>query len=182
MSDTGDLTNEIVAIFNALSFKENAEKRKLLELISDNEIVQPAIKALQGDNIQMFDYVCRQITSPINAMILGVDAKHQDYYEFAVENYNVIERNFCSLFKSIEGSACSADKSRTVMHGLIRFLRTDEEIKFDYDGEYTFHLPKKAFKTHTQIYAFFNALMRLQMGTPVEFIKIYQEIIGGVYE
>jgi len=177
-----DLTNGIVAIFNALSSEEHAEKKELLELISDNEIVQSAIKALQSDNIQMFDYVCRQITSPIDAMILGVNAKHRANYDFAVKNYRMTERNFCSLFKSIEGSACSADKSRTVMHGLIRFLRTGEEIKFNYDGEYTFHLPKKVFKTHEQIHDFFVALMRIQMGYPVEFIKIYGAIIGGDYE
>jgi len=182
VSDNSDLKNGIVAIFNALNSKANTEKRKLLELLGDNEIIQSATRSLQSDNIQSFDYVCRKITLPVDAMILSVDAKHQSYYEFAVKNHHMIERNFCGLFRLIEGAGCSADKSRTVMRMLIIFLRTGEEIKFNYDGEYTFHLPKKIFKTHTEIYAFFNALMRLQMGAPIEFIRIYQEIIGGVYE
>lgn len=182
MSNTSDLTDGIVAIFNALNSEVNNEKRQLLESIGDNEIIQQATKALQDNNIQRFNYVCRKITSPIDAMILSIYAIHSAEYKFAVKNYRMIERNFCNLFKVIEGAGCSADKSKTVMRNLIIFLRTDEGIKFDYDGEYTFHLPKKIFKTHEQIYDFFVALMRFDMGYPNEFIKIYGTIIGGVYE
>jgi len=100
-----DLKKEIAAIFNAISSKDNDDKMELLGLISDSKTTKSAIKALQNDDIEMFDYVCHQITLPIDAMILGVAAKHQDYYELAVKNYNMIERNFCNLFKVIEGSA-----------------------------------------------------------------------------
>lgn len=175
-----DLKNEITAIFNSLTSKQNAEKAELLSLISDNNIVILAIEALNKDDIQSFNYICEQITSPIEAMIYGADAKHKAYYDFAVKNHGFIERNFCSLFRLIEGSGCSADKSRTVMRKIVNFLRTGEEIKFNYDTEYTFNLPKKIFKTHEEIYAFFIALMRLNMGYPEEFIVIYGKIIVGI--
>jgi hypothetical protein len=83
---------------------------------------------------------------------------------FIYSNYRFIQRHFESVIKKVEGIPCCADKSRTIINRLVEFCKTGREISFDYEGEYTFHLPKKVFRTHNEIVSFYQSLVGLYYG------------------
>ena len=99
---------------------------------------------------------------------------------FIHKKYGYIERHFCSLIENIEGSVCSADKSKMIIKRLVKFYALGEKIEFDYNAEYTYHLSTKIFKTHERIIAFYEALRELYYGKPLKYITILTEIIEQV--
>jgi hypothetical protein len=48
---------------------------------------------------------------------------------------------------------------------------TENEISWDYSAEYTYHLPKQIFTTHSEIIEFFNGIHHLYYGNPDAYIK-----------
>lgn len=90
---------------------------------------------------------------------------------YIYKNSEVIDRHFSRQFQKYEGSACSADKSRTVVRCLLDFFLSGEEIKFDYKQEYTYHLPNKIFKTHSEILDFYKAIKDIQYGRAEKYIE-----------
>lgn len=95
---------------------------------------------------------------------------------FLIENYEFVERNFCSLFSEFEGSACSADKSRTVSRALFGHLLQGKPIEFDYGAQYVYHLPKAIFKDQQSIVDFFVALQGLYYGKPARYLDALSEL------
>lgn len=93
------------------------------------------------------------------------------------KNYHFIDRHLCALFEKHEGSACSADKSRTIINRLLNFYSTGKIIEFNYEVEYTYHLPKKILTNHKDIINFCEGLRNLLHGKPdkyIEALKIFQ--------
>lgn len=166
-------------IFSSLMGKKELERKELLEEIGENEFIDNARRCIESDNVDMFRYcVIDALNAPVDALLDEVNGKN-DMLPFVFKHHGMIERHFQNLFSKIEGRACSADKSRTVIRSLARYCRTGEEIKFDYDGKYTFHLPKKIFKTHDEIMELVKALRTLYvMGRADELIVFYK----GFYE
>lgn len=97
--------------------------------------------------------------------------------EFIYLNYGFIESHFNFLFQKIEGSACCADKSKTIIRRLVEFYTTNKRIEFNYDAEYTFHLPKKIFKTHDEIITFYESLKWLKTGNPERYLLALKNIL-----
>ena len=50
-----------------------------------------------------------------------------DKINFLLLNYRFIERHYLKWIVDIEGSDCSADKSRTIMKALLRFYQTGKK-------------------------------------------------------
>jgi hypothetical protein len=96
--------------------------------------------------------------------------------QFLFKHGNFVENHLCALFEKYEGSACSADKARTVIRRLLRFFTANVEIVFDYTAEYTYHLPKTILTTHAEIVAFFEALHRLYYGNAASYLKIMRDM------
>ena len=90
---------------------------------------------------------------------------------FLMTNSQFVESHFEGIVKNKEGFSCCADKSRTIMKMLIKFYSTGEKIEFDYDAEYTFHLPKTVFKTHDQIIDFYKGVKDLFYGSSQKYLK-----------
>lgn len=97
---------------------------------------------------------------------------------FIYQNSQFIDRHFTNLFEKIEGPACSSDKSRTIIRGLVSFFGDGQKIKFNYDSKYTYHLPKKIFKTHNEILKFYNGLKKLIYGHGEEYAKALHESLN----
>jgi hypothetical protein len=97
--------------------------------------------------------------------------------EFLFKHSQYIDRHFYNLFGKYEGSACSADKSRTIVNRLLKFYATGEKIEFDYEGEYTYHLPKKIFKSHDHIVNFYEGLKSLLYGNPQKYIEALKVVL-----
>ena len=89
---------------------------------------------------------------------------------FLLLHSQFVERLFISEIKKREGWACSADKSRAIIQGLATFFRTRSKIAWNYEGDYTYHLPKKVFTTHDSIIEYFNAIWRLYYGNSDKYL------------
>lgn len=94
---------------------------------------------------------------------------------FILKHSDYIESNFVKLIHDIEGSTCSADKSGTILNRLLGVFLNGNRIEFDYNQEYTFHLPKVIFKTHEDIVSFYFALRDLYYGDNKRYlVEIYK--------
>lgn len=125
-------------------------------------LMEAAVESIKENDLDKFFF---SLIYPINNVIEGLLAKEAPpEAEFLFANSRFIENHFKDLFVKFEGSACCADKSRTIMRRLAKSFQTGEEIVFDYTQEYTYHLPTKIFKTHIQIMNFYKALNDLYYG------------------
>ena len=89
---------------------------------------------------------------------------------FLLLNGQFVERLFAAEIKKSEGFGCSADKSSAIIQGLANFFRTGSKIAWKYEGDYTYHLPKKVFTTHDSIIEYFNAIWRLYYGNSDKYL------------
>lgn len=111
---------------------------------------------------------------------LKSELKMNNELQFIYSNSQFIERHFEKLIEQIEGSACCADKSRTIMNSIIDFYKSDIEIVFNYDSEYTFHLPKKIFTNHNCIIDFYQGLKYLFYGNPEKYLIAYKNAMNNI--
>ena len=153
----------------------------------------------RSENIELFEKLTKD-TTYLNAIDLncpddfymGVLYPHQKFVRGLIDKKIVagrnekvyflmlqsqfIEHHFQTWIKKVEGFGCCADKSRTILRRLLRFFVLGEEIKWDYEGEYTFHLPKKIFTTHVEIISFYEALESLYYGTPEKYFAMITQL------
>ena len=101
---------------------------------------------------------------------------------FIYQKLRFVENHFRNLFETIEGSACCADKSRAIVKRLIEFYKNGTKIEFDYNGEYTFHLPKKIFKTHESIICFYEGLHSLYYGISEKYLTALLNLKKSIKE
>lgn len=99
---------------------------------------------------------------------------------FIMLNSQFIERHFNNTIEKEEGMPCCSDKSRTIMYKIIKFYTTGEKISFDFDGEYTYHIPKNVFTTHDQIILFYEGLKELYYGRNEKYLFALKFIYGKV--
>jgi hypothetical protein len=106
----------------------------------------------------------------ISGLIKSEISKNKDVV-FILENSQFIEHNFRYWVEKIEGMACCADKTRTILRRLVEFYKNGTKIEFDYTAEYTFHLPKVIFKTHESIVEFYEGVKSLNFGNPTRYLN-----------
>ena len=97
--------------------------------------------------------------------------------EFIYKNYRYIEMHLINLFQRYEGSFACADKTRTVINSLVEFYTIGNKIEFNYEGEYTYHLPRKILTTHEEIIGYFEGLRGVYYGYPQKYLEELQAII-----
>ena len=103
--------------------------------------------------------------------LISVEISNNKGIEFIYMHSQFIERHFQRFIQDIEGSPCCADKSRTIIKRLVKWFLKGERIEFDYTQEYTFHLPKKVFKTHDEIIRFYEGIESLYYGYPLKYME-----------
>lgn len=155
---------EIKDLLNALQESANNEQIALYKKIIESS----SIPAFDGAE-EFFFAVLYPFEKFVNGMIKASISKNSDV-EFIYKNFKFIERLYLKIIVDEEGSACSADKSRTIVRRLVDFFENGKEIVFDYEGEYTYHLPKKVFTTHNEIVSMYQAIKRLYCGDPTDYI------------
>jgi hypothetical protein len=112
----------------------------------------------------------------ISGLIKSEISKNKDVV-FILENSQFIEHNFRYWVEKIEGMACCADKTRTILKRLVEFYKNGTKIEFDYSDEYTFHLPKVIFKTHESIIEFYEGVKSLNFGNPTRYLNALKSLI-----
>ncbi|WP_223559602.1 hypothetical protein [Chryseobacterium lathyri] len=162
--------SEIKDVLDALTVSIKKEQIELYkQIIQTNKIT-----SFDGPE-EFFFAVIYPFEKFVSGMINCSVSKNPDI-EFIYENYNFVERMFLRLVKEKEGFSCSADKSRTIIRSLIKFFETNTEISFNYDGEYTYHLPKKIFSNHKEIINFYEAIKKLYCGNPDKYVEFISEL------
>jgi len=89
-------------------------------------------------------------------------------------NSEFVEAQLDEIIQVYEGFNCHADKSRTIINALAQFLIKGDRIEWNYDQEFTYHLPKKVFSVHEEIVCFFEALRSLHHGNTEEYLMVIQ--------
>lgn len=164
-------TKDLADFLSSLSESIEADKMKLFkEIINSSEIQQ-------FDNYEEFYFaVIYPFENFISCFIQSEIARNQDVV-FLMQNSRFVERNFRSLIEQREGAACCADKSRTIVKRLIDFYTTGNKIDFDYDGEYTYHLPREIFNNHDDVVMFYEGLKSLWYGQHARYLEAMKKVL-----
>lgn len=156
-----DLTTFLDAFSNGI---REEEKELYRRVINENGIKQ----------FNRYDEFYLAVIYPFNKFLNGFIASeisdNRDVI-FLLTHSDFVERQFEEYIKFYEGSACHCDKSGTIISALIDFYKTGKRIEFDYNGEYTFHLPKKVFKTHESIVGFYEGVKNLFYGNNSKYLE-----------
>lgn len=140
---------------------ENAQSHAA---VAEHPLIQTVTAAVQSEDVDGFYF---GLIFPLSEMIDGLLTKElpqSHEARFLFKHARFVETQFQKLFEKYEGSACCADKSRTVLRHLLVFFKTAVPVSFDYTQQYTYHLPKRVFITHEEIVSFFDAIYRLYYG------------------
>jgi hypothetical protein len=164
--------------------KENIIKflDAMVEDIDQNKIdlYKKIIENSKIDNFNNYEEFFFGVLYPFDNFIEGflkVNVSTNDNVIFIMKNSNFIENHFNKLIIDKEGTPYSSDKSRTIMNSLIHYYLTGEEIKFNYNGEYTYHLPETIFKTHDHIFKFYIGLKNLFYGNNKQYLEALKIIL-----
>jgi hypothetical protein len=169
--ENNQIKNFLDNMFNSIS-QENIDLYK--KIIGENEF---NVAELSDFNSFYF-----KLIYPFEKFLSGfvrTEISNNDELVFIYKNSQFIKHHFEYWIEKIEGSTCSADKSRTIMRALINHYKTGEEIVFNYNQKYTFHLPKIVFKDQLLITEFYKSVKNLYYGNPTQYInclKVLSEI------
>lgn len=162
------MSNKIGDFLEKFSSMITEENKQLYNKIIETSTLHEEV----SDDYEKFYYgVVYPFEKFVDGMIRSELRDNQDVV-FLMSKSKFVKRHFTNIIERIEGSACSVDKSRTIIRGLIRYYMKGEEIKFDYDGEYTYHLPKVIFKEQCRIIEFYEAVKSLYYGNSEKYMKI----------
>jgi len=148
---------------------------------SNLDLYKKIIENSKINNFNNYEEFFYSVLYPFDNFIeayLKMNVSNNEDVIFIIKNSNFIENNFSNLIINKEGSACSSDKSGTIMNKLINYYKTGEKITFDYDAEYTYHLPKTIFKTHEHIIMFYIGLKKLFYGDNKKYIEALKIILN----
>lgn len=160
-----------------LNFAAN-ENAQAFNAVASNEVIKRALEHASEGRYEEFDF---ELLHPVEQVVDGLLAEitSSNEAQFLLKHGQFVEGHFNKLIEKYEGSPCCSDKSRTIMRALIRFHLGGKPIKFNYEQEYTYHLPKRIFTTHDMIVAFATSLHHLFYGNPERYLNALQGVIAA---
>jgi multidrug efflux pump subunit AcrA (membrane-fusion protein) len=164
--------NPMEAVIESLLAGVRREQVAAADAFADQAAVAAAVAAIQACKLADFD---RALVRPMDRVVSGVLSKelHGNYRaQFLFSKHQFVETHFRRLVEEIDGMACCADRTRTILRALANHLVHQKPIVFNYAQEYTFHLPVRVFRTELDIVSFFDALLELYYGKAEAFIAI----------
>ena len=108
--------------------------------------------------------------------LLANEFPHSPELQFLFKEYSFVENHFLKVIEQREGPVCGFDKCQTVLAGLLDFLKTGKPLAYNFEQEYTFHLPRVVFRTHTEVVSYFDALHHLYYGRAEPFVRAWQAL------
>lgn len=177
-----DLEKGLTDIFSSILAQEKIKALELLAEHEDEPEVQEAAEALRKLDYQKFGrsllHHQRRISETLVEKVLGDNPK----LRFLLIQQDFVSRHIQKLFVEIEGYSCCADKERTIMRALIRHYHNGSRIEFDYEGEYTYHLPSVVLRDHDSIISYFDSLYRLYYGDHKPYLQAMLKIAQAASE
>lgn len=175
-----DLRKGLESIFSGFLEDENRKAQASLSECADDPAIIEATEALQTLDYRKFhSSLLRKHDRIVSALIKSV---HGDNHQltFLLSRQDYVGRHLRNLFTDFEGSACCADKERTVMRALLRHYYSKKPIEFDYGAEYTYMLPEIVFRDHDGVIAYFEAVYSLYYGNPKKYLTVMVDIAQRV--
>lgn len=146
------------------------EDRGLIEAVVPGAMRDGALKALENANLEVFRLEAVRPFERITEALAAEAAPGNRKASFLATQSAFVARHFREQIEKFEDSACCADKTRTITRALFRHLKDGTPIHFNYDQEYTYHLPERIFREEKEIVEFFDALYGLYWGRPDRFV------------
>lgn len=112
----------------------------------------------------------------IKALSNEVRYKYVDVFT----NYQFYENHIEKLCTHYEGSACCADKSRTIVGRYLNFIRTGDKGNWEVDNDKCYWLPR--FGTQDQWYALMDGLYEFCFGKIENFVVAYNNLIVAAHD
>lgn len=174
MSD--DIKQALKSVITGLVSSMDDEHREAAAGLAENKDVAEALKQAASYDVDGFYYsMIYPIENVLDGLLLSVSDNSRA--RFILRHSQFVDRQFNKVTARIDGSVCCSDRSRTIVKALLKHFMTGEEIVFDYEQEYTYHLPVSVFRTHDEIIAFFNGVHRLYYGNPDKYIECLRDFI-----
>jgi len=159
-------------VLGSLLDRLSEENRAMAKQLVGEPILRQAVDAIAKRRLDHFHlHLQYRVNNLVDGLVDMEIPQAAAPVKFLFQNAGFVESHFRRQIESIEGSACSADKTRTVMRALLRRLADGVPIQFDYGQEYTFHLPTTVFRTEAEIVKFFDALRRLHSGFAQQYVE-----------
>lgn len=155
---------------NCIIEKADKERYELYNEIVNKSYTKDLENIKVGDFYINFIYPFEEYLQTLLENKLKLNDKQKNLFM----NAEFFDRHFTNLFQVYEGNACCADKSRTLLNKICQFLVTGDKIEFNYDQQYTYHLPKRILNNHDEIlkaYEALNSLIYGEWGKYIEFIN-----------
>lgn len=172
-----NITNETIkatleGMFDSIS-KENIELYKRLK----DETKGIEIKNPEDFYFQMVYPFEKYLEGLVSFELSDTEKSQLGKLQFLLINSRFIESHFEKLIIMKEGTGCCADKSRTIINALFVWFKDGIKINWNYQQEYTFHLPKKIFKDHDSIIEFYDGIHQLYYGNLEKYLKTFHKIM-----
>lgn len=174
--DSEDFKKSLTTVLTGMMSGINTERlEKVLNTYDERTLERIKSFVENGGSVEDFYFLgIYELESYIDGLCLLAAGDSRDLH-FILENYNSLEGFFRFYVEKFEGSACCADKSRTIVAKLAKFFKDGERISFNYDQQYTYHLPTKVFTDHDDILEFYGAVRGLTYQNPTLFLKYVQK-------
>jgi hypothetical protein len=169
---------QISAIFEQIRVSGVQDRAEMASIIMENPYIVSSIDDLRNNRFEKFH---KAIVMKSDDILEGiVEHVFGDNYEiaFLIKQYDFLYQHLEKLFTKFEGHASCVDKTRTVLAYLLLNKAKGTRIEFDYDGEWTYHLPKKILTSHEEVIKFFDAMINLYYGSHEKYLALLLEVSG----
>lgn len=175
MPNTSDFKDIFAGMFSDIAVRNLTA----YEMVKDHSVVVEAKKALDAGNPFAFH---RAVLHPVVRVIDGMleEVVPSDYRaQFLFKHPQYIADHFETIISTYEGFSCRSDKAKTIVRAIALKLTQGTPICWNYDQEFTFHLPTKVFATEAAVLQFYDALIHLYLGNPSAYLVEMKSIIAS---
>lgn len=149
--DDKKIENGLMALFDCFEAKQRERDKAFVENFKarNPEIYEDIKIVVEEGDWESFDCLYKSRFSKMTESLIEGNSK----YKWFFINAGRLERHLRHIFERFEGSACCADKARTLTDLILNYYKNEESgnCELDCNQKYTFHLPKKVLKDSDSI-------------------------------
>lgn len=185
MSDTPSLSSNISKaalkrgiedIFTAFALSAERQAEERFEAFADDPVLTAAAASIRKGDYEGFGYRYLMPFDELTDNLVAKTLAKNRHLTFLFRQQAFLTRYIGNLVREYEGYSCYVDKIRTIMRALMRFYYKGETIRFNYDAEYTYSLPRVVLCNHEDIVEYFEALYDLFYGNPKPYMEVSLKI------
>lgn len=151
-----------------------------LSTLLETPDAKKAIDAIRRDDFDGFYFALQHpANDAIHAILAQEIPPEQHEVQFLFRECRFVMAHVRRLIERQEGFSCCVDKARTVLAAYLRHLRTGQEVAFNRQQAYTFHIPTRVFCDHVTTVDFMRSLHHLLHGNPDPYLLALQAMLEG---